>query len=1223
MTGRLRVILVGVIALLLIPAPAPAAAPEVEVTRLEFAAPSVAPGSSVLVRVGVMTQTAQRSELTFSGLPKGAMVVGPQCERSTCAVTLPVGPTVLDLRLDLAATTPTGTTSIEVSTRESSVREPLKVVSDAKPQLRYVVSNAETLVPGTRARLTARLANLSGSTATGIQVQRIVAPGALKAQRAAGPGWRCEVLTCRYTRPLAVGHRSAPLTIRGVLREGPGATPIGLQSRGRGAHADLRWKSTISTSQVDLTETNSLLVQLRAPRSPKPVKPRVSVPNWNRQSHLEATVVPETALRAGQLGRLRIGALHNRVSHTVGRTTLRVELPRGLRNVQVRDGAWRCTGKAEVRCTLLRRVSAQRPAPPVTLTVRAAKRSAGTKQVRALVRWKTASGTHADRDSARLRVLPRLRVTARTSKRVVWATASGNRLAASTVQVHARIRGADVRMLPSYRWRQISGPRVSWQTPTRQRVGQLNVGARFQVPVVKKRRTLVFEVTAGLNGARARDRVQVVVKPRKVARFPVVNQVPGQSFGIDGLQLSDIFIDIDGNGSPAIACTSPLPNQKPQPFTATVQDFFGEDVAVQGVINGSGMCLYGSLTDFSPTGTSTDSSFQNSIVVYSSYDTTITIPGRAPIIVDGQAVGLFADFTAPASMTKTLGGLQGTGSFEAIVTDQASGLGFNGTVDYTLTDPIYLIGSASPTQSSLALDGASLTVDLSASTLDIQLAADGSYYTPPASNGETPASTTPLSVGIDINLGQASFGFTATAAGSKPVNNAFGQPGLVLNNFVVAGSIGEADSLAIAADADLPSSWVSFVGVEPNTPISLVVDISVTPCLQFSVGRPNQTEAAVDLLNKGVLIADYANVLLAPVGCEFADVVDIQPGFALDFDGLIAGDPIAFNVALDLTAGNFSMAADVAIGRMTIGSVQLQNSTFTLGLSENFFDISFGATVIVGDSSLTVNGAYTEQVGSVTATFSVASRGNVSIAGFDFDNADVDFSYTAGPRGSTLTFSLDGDVGFLDQSIDGTLALTAQNGTVQTASGNFAVSVNLLVVDVSGDLQFSYRAGDGASGSFSNGTVTVIDLLTFTDVNGSLAANGAYQVSAYSQIPQNQATAADAWLYTKEHGDWNTVFSGTLGVAIRGGNGASASVDYSTSSVNVWSQWAWHSWTSWGSWVSIPVAGCAPTTVNPGSVFREPVAIFYLNPVAVERASQGGSDKDTNACVNFSSVVVL
>lgn len=155
-------------------------------------------------------------------------------------------------------------------------------------------------------------------------------------------------------------------------------------------------------------------------------------------------------------------------------------------------------------------------------------------------------------------------------------------------------------MRPSYRWRQISGPKVSWQTPTMQRVGQLNVGARFQAPVVKKRRTLVFEVTAGLNGARARDRVKVVVKPRRVSVFPVANDVAGQPFGIDGLELSDVFIDIDGKQPPALQCTSPLPNQKIESFTAIVQDFFGEDVAVQGVINGSGVCLYGQLTDFRP-----------------------------------------------------------------------------------------------------------------------------------------------------------------------------------------------------------------------------------------------------------------------------------------------------------------------------------------------------------------------------------------------------------------------------------------------------------------------------------------------------------------------------------------------------------------------------------------------------------------------------------------------
>jgi hypothetical protein len=65
------------------------------------------------------------------------------------------------------------------------------------------------------------------------------------------------------------------------------------------------------------------------------------------------------------------------------------------------------------------------------------------------------------------------------------------------------------------------------------------------------------------------------------------------------------------------------------------------------------------------------------------------------------------------------------------------------------------------------------------------------------------------------------------------------------------------------------------------------------------------------------------------------------------------------------------------------------------------------------------------------------------------------------------------------------------------------------------------------------------------------------------------------------------------------------------------------SWTSWGRWVSTPVAGCAPTTVVPGSPFSQPEVVFNLNPVAVERASQGGNDKDTNACVNFSSLVVL
>jgi hypothetical protein len=99
MRARFPAIVVGLLALGLIPGPASAVTPDVEVTRLEFAAPDIAPGNSVLMRVGVMAQTAQQSVPTFSGLPSGAEVTGPQCERSTCAVRLPAGPSVVDLRL--------------------------------------------------------------------------------------------------------------------------------------------------------------------------------------------------------------------------------------------------------------------------------------------------------------------------------------------------------------------------------------------------------------------------------------------------------------------------------------------------------------------------------------------------------------------------------------------------------------------------------------------------------------------------------------------------------------------------------------------------------------------------------------------------------------------------------------------------------------------------------------------------------------------------------------------------------------------------------------------------------------------------------------------------------------------------------------------------------------------------------------------------------------------
>lgn len=694
---------------------------------------------------------------------------------------------------------------------------------------------------------------------------------------------------------------------------------------------------------------------------------------------------------------------------------------------------------------------------------------------------------------------------------------------------------------------------------------------------------------------------------------------------LGGLPLTAVTLRM-GSDAPKQSCARGA--EDPVVVTATVADFLGDDsVAVIGAISSSGVCLSGDLTDFQPTGTSADASFTDMSMVYASYATSIVVAGRGkPVAVAANTIAVYGGFAVPRNVGSALGGLDGTGTFQAVVTSQNGGLGLTGAVAFTLAQPLYLVGSSASTGSSLTLSHVALTVDLAGSSLTVGLQADGDYFTPATSGGSSKATTMPLAVAVDVDLGAATLQFSATAAGSKPVVDAFGQTGLTLDKLVIAGSIGAQDSLGFSSQAELPPAWVSSVGVEPDTATSLVIDISDTPCLQFSIGKPNQTVEAINVLNEGVLIADYANVVLAPLGCQFADVA-ISPGFALDFDGLIAGDPFAFNAELGLGSAGFSVDASIAIGTMQIGSMNLLDSTFALDLdpASNVFDISFGSTVVVGNSNLQVAGAYAENGSAITASFQAVSQGDIDILGFAFDNADVTFSYTASSTGSTLAFSLSGYVAFLDQSLDGRLALTAQNGQVQTASGAFEVSVNLLeIVAVAGNLQFSYAAGQGAAGTFTNGTVEVFDLVTFTQVNGSLAADGAYQVSGYTPIGWQDASAADADLDTNEPGYFTTGFSGTLGVSITGGNGADLSVDYSNSTVNVFSEWASGLFSSYGSWVPIPNPGCAPTAVTPGSPFNEPVATFWLDPAATENASSDSTGNGgSTSCQQYSSLVYL
>lgn len=704
-------------------------------------------------------------------------------------------------------------------------------------------------------------------------------------------------------------------------------------------------------------------------------------------------------------------------------------------------------------------------------------------------------------------------------------------------------------------------------------------------------------------------------------------KVKAADFGPVGLNLSNITIGFDGKGNPLPTgtCSSSGPGGDTVTFSATIDSIFGaQNVPVTGVVGSLGYCISATLSQFAPTGNaSLDGAFDGVAFIYSSYATQLNVPGLSkPVQVPAATAAVYGTFNTPQSLSGPLGGLSGQGVFHAILTDGANGLGFNGGIDYTFTNPLYLTGSADPSQSSLSMTQVSLKINVGAGTFDLTLAGDGNYYTPASSDGSSQASTVPLSLSVDIDFATLSFGFSATAAGGAPVNNAFGEAGLILNNLTISGSLGGSDSLAFAADAVLPQSWVASIGVQPGTPIGLVIDISATPCLQFTIGTASQQTPAINFMNEGTLIADYGNIVLAPLGCTFSDV-HINPGFALDFHGLIGGDVIDFDASLTLGGSGFALKANVYIQTFSLGGVQLDNTTFSLDLdpSQSIFDINFASTIVVAGSNLSINGGYNQNGSTTTVTFQMASTGNVSIDGFTFNNANLNFTYTNAPSGTNMSFSLNGQVAFLGQSFNGQVAFTMTNGSVTAASGSFYIGLDVIFASVSGDLTFTYQQGQGASGTFTNGSVSAVGL-DFYNVSGSLQANGAYSVTAFMNVPSQNASAADTWLYANEGGEFNTVFWGTLGIQITGGNGQSTSVTYDNSSVAAQSEWSTHTYTSYGHWVGIPNPGCPVSYVGTNGIGGTPEFNFWLNPVYTENASSDGDgDDDTNSCVSFSSQV--
>ena len=240
---------------------------------------------------------------------------------------------------------------------------------------------------------------------------------------------------------------------------------------------------------------------------------------------------------------------------------------------------------------------------------------------------------------------------------------------------------------------------------------------------------------------------------------------------------------------------------------------------------------------------------------------------------------------------------QGTGTVDLTVSFAGGKPGITGSFTYTLPQRRWLIGATNATgtepdrtKAALGFDGVEFKFNASATGVDLQLKADGALRMPdpdPRQFGAGSSSAVaPLKVAATARLG-AEPGFTLTTTlGTVPavctqqvavIRDLFGQRGLNICSLGLAGTLGPSPSLAASASFTLPSEWTSKLGIS-NASYYVGFNVSAAnPCLDLAINQIDKSKPAIDLFNKGALVANKLHLTVAPTGCRLPESSNI-PG---------------------------------------------------------------------------------------------------------------------------------------------------------------------------------------------------------------------------------------------------------------------------------------------------------------------------------------------------------
>lgn len=371
-------------------------------------------------------------------------------------------------------------------------------------------------------------------------------------------------------------------------------------------------------------------------------------------------------------------------------------------------------------------------------------------------------------------------------------------------------------------------------------------------------------------------------------------------------------------------------------FSAEATLFSGV-VTVGGDFDATGYCLWGrpGAMDLG-----NDMKARSGVLSFTDFPNgaDLRLPNEPTQLVGANKIRVNGEFDLPQAIDTTFGIPAGGLRYEATFDFEQQGTQF--ALTYTPASQV-VIYRGSGAALSLTQIGFSVSYSRVNPNVKLALVSKGNLHVD--GGGGMAASDTPLGLSIDFGFGKEIHAALQAGVdtGGKPLENAFGQPGLIVRQLSVSAGfyIPGTPTLALNSDVTLPDSWVSNIGIKNSAPVKLAFSLNAAdPCLMISIGEQESAKRklAVDIANKGFLTAQYFRLVIAPKGCTIPvggnDTERIDPGYGFDFDGAIMGVPITVVIDASFTNG-LKIKGNLNVPSLDFYVVKLQGSQPGTGIS--------------------------------------------------------------------------------------------------------------------------------------------------------------------------------------------------------------------------------------------------------------------------------------------------